>query len=68
MAGVNPGAIVRRVRDRRGAIDVALKDARPGDVVVLAGKGHESTITTGDEVVPFDDRRVALELLRSGGC
>jgi UDP-N-acetylmuramoyl-L-alanyl-D-glutamate--2,6-diaminopimelate ligase len=49
--------------DRRTAISVALQFARPGDVVLLAGKGHETTQTFGSTVVPFDDRVVARELL-----
>jgi UDP-N-acetylmuramoyl-L-alanyl-D-glutamate--2,6-diaminopimelate ligase len=49
--------------DRRAAIAAALREARTGDVVVIAGKGHESTQTIGDTVHPFDDRVVALELL-----
>ena len=51
--------------DRRRAIDVALRAARPGDVVVIAGKGHESTQTIGATVVPFDDRAVARTLLEN---
>ena len=49
--------------DRRAAIALALEQATPGDVVVIAGKGHETTQTVGDAVVPFDDRAVARELL-----
>ena len=49
--------------DRRAAIEVALRAARPGDMVVLAGKGHEATQTIGATVVPFDDRTMARELL-----
>ncbi len=52
--------------DRRAAIADALQAARAGDVVVLAGKGAETGQTTGDTVVPFDDRLVAraeLEVL-----
>lgn len=45
--------------DRDAAIGVALAGARPGDVVVVAGKGHETTQTIGDLVTPFDDRLVA---------
>ena len=64
MSGVAPGATVRRIRDRREAIGAALREARPGDVVVIAGKGHEITQTTGDVVDSFDDRVVARELLK----
>ena len=49
--------------DRRTAIASALQMAQPGDVVVIAGKGHETTQTIGDLVLPFDDRAVAHELL-----
>ncbi len=49
--------------DRRAAIAGALAGARDGDVVLIAGKGHETTQTIGDRVMPFDDREVARELL-----
>jgi UDP-N-acetylmuramoyl-L-alanyl-D-glutamate--2,6-diaminopimelate ligase len=64
MSGVVPSAQVVQLRDRREAIARALESATAGDVVVLAGKGHETTQTTGDLVLPFDDRVVAKELLR----
>ncbi len=51
--------------DRRQAIRRALRDARPGDVVVIAGKGHESGQTTSGTTVPFDDRVVAKEELEA---
>ncbi len=49
--------------DRRAAIARAIELADAGDIVVIAGKGHESTQTIGDEARPFDDRVVARELL-----
>jgi UDP-N-acetylmuramoyl-L-alanyl-D-glutamate--2,6-diaminopimelate ligase len=49
--------------DRRAAIAAALAEARPGDLVLIAGKGHETTQTIGDEVIEFDDRAVVRELL-----
>jgi len=64
MSGVLASAVVHRVVDRREAITRALDDAEPGDVVVVAGKGHETTMTIGDTVVEFNDRAVAQELLR----
>jgi UDP-N-acetylmuramoyl-L-alanyl-D-glutamate--2,6-diaminopimelate ligase len=49
--------------DRRAAIELALAGARRGDVVVIAGKGHETTQTIGASVRDFDDRVVARELM-----
>ncbi len=56
--------------DRRAAIAAAIDAARPGDVVVIAGKGHETGQTAHGVTVPFDDRVVAAELLeaRSPRC
>jgi UDP-N-acetylmuramoyl-L-alanyl-D-glutamate--2,6-diaminopimelate ligase len=53
--------------DRRAAISLALRQARPGDIVLIAGKGHEKTQTTRDGVFPFDDVQVAREALRDLG-
>lgn len=57
------------VLDRREAIAAAIAAARAGDVVLIAGKGHETTQTIGTQVLPFDDRAVAAEVLagRAGG-
>lgn len=49
--------------DRAAAIKLAITMAEPGDIVVIAGKGHETTQTIGDQVLPFDDREVAREIL-----
>ncbi len=53
--------------DRRAAIRLALRESGPGDVVVIAGKGHEPYQELRDRVVPFDDRVVAREELLALG-
>ena len=72
----DPGAIIDQIRsgigdgvelvvepDRAGAIDAAVGMAGPGDVVLIAGKGHETTQVVADGVVPFDDRVEARRAL-----
>ena len=49
--------------DRRKAIGLAITLALPGDLILIAGKGHEDYQIVGDAVLPFDDRKVAGELL-----
>jgi UDP-N-acetylmuramoyl-L-alanyl-D-glutamate--2,6-diaminopimelate ligase len=51
------------VLDRREAIELALADAKDGDVVVIAGKGADTEMELADGTVPFDDRAVAREAL-----
>jgi UDP-N-acetylmuramoyl-L-alanyl-D-glutamate--2,6-diaminopimelate ligase len=53
--------------DRRVAIETAITEAREGDVVVIAGKGHETGQEFADRTVPFDDREVAAEVLAGQG-
>jgi len=77
--GEEPGAIIREIEsgvdgaqnfetlpDRRRAIERGIALARPGDIVVIAGKGHETYQIIGDRAEPFDDREIAREVLRAG--
>src|SRR6266540_978018 len=66
VAGMGPGALVEP--DRRAAIAQAIDLAGPGDVAVIAGKGHEQGQEFRDRKVPFDDREVAREALRRLGA
>ncbi len=73
LSGMRPGPpegrreegrrIVQRIVDRREAISYAISIARPGDAVLIAGKGHEAEQIVGEERCPFDDRQVAREAL-----
>ncbi|MFP4235804.1 MAG: glutamate ligase domain-containing protein, partial [Nitriliruptoraceae bacterium] len=60
-AGATASVVVEP--DRRRAIGLALAKARADDVVLIAGKGHESVQELADRVVPFDDREVAATFL-----
>jgi UDP-N-acetylmuramoyl-L-alanyl-D-glutamate--2,6-diaminopimelate ligase len=55
------------IADRPAAIEAAFSRARPGDVVLLAGKGHERTIEYADHDEPWDERAVAEAVLRGLG-
>jgi UDP-N-acetylmuramoyl-L-alanyl-D-glutamate--2,6-diaminopimelate ligase len=57
------GAEVVREPDRARAIELAVGEARPGDIVLVAGKGHEDYQVVGTEKRPFDDRAVARRAL-----
>lgn len=76
--GEDPLAIIAAIRsgmpamapvtiepDRATAIALALAEAEVGDVVVIAGKGHEAVQVVGDQALAFDDRTVAREALRA---
>jgi UDP-N-acetylmuramoyl-L-alanyl-D-glutamate--2,6-diaminopimelate ligase len=64
ISGVVSGADVVREQDRRAAIERALARAYHGDVVVVAGKGHETTQVFRDHAIAFDDREVVREILK----
>ena len=55
------------IADRRAAIEAAFEAARPGDIVLLAGKGHERSIIGPDGEQPWDERAVALDALAALG-
>ncbi|HSS68751.1 MAG TPA: UDP-N-acetylmuramoyl-L-alanyl-D-glutamate--2,6-diaminopimelate ligase [Nocardioidaceae bacterium] len=61
--GAATAADIREVGDRADAIEAALREAAPGDTVLIAGKGHEAGQEIGDRVLPFDDRATALAVL-----
>ena len=66
-AGRRRGEDVLVIADRREAIKAAFARARPGDLVLLAGKGHEPTILYADHALPWDEAAVARELLAAMG-
>ncbi|MDQ2680349.1 MAG: UDP-N-acetylmuramoyl-L-alanyl-D-glutamate--2,6-diaminopimelate ligase [Candidatus Eremiobacteraeota bacterium] len=61
------GADHRLIVDRREAIERAITDARSGDVVLIAGKGHETYQLVGEQRLPFDDSAVAAKALAARG-
>ncbi len=65
--GLREGDHFQCVLDRREAFAAAFARARPGDVVLLAGRGHEQTIPLDQRRVPFHDPTVARELLAQAG-
>ncbi len=67
-----PGLVATNARhtvepERKRAIGIALAEAKPGDMVLIAGKGHEKTQTTREGAFPFDDVQVAREALQQLG-
>lgn len=63
-AGIKPtGGDYICIVDRREAIEYAIMNARPGDVIILAGKGHETYQIFKDKTIHFDERDVVREAL-----
>lgn len=65
--GVTNPEKIAFVEDRRRAINLAIDAASEGDCILIAGKGHETFQELGDTIIPFDDKRVAEELLSLKG-
>lgn len=65
--GVSDASKIEFVEDRRRAINLAIDAASDGDCILIAGKGHETFQELGDTIIPFDDKRVAEELLKLKG-
>ncbi len=61
------GAKYKTEPDRQAAIQVALAEARAGDIVLIAGKGHEQVQVVGSSTIPFDDKQIAAQALRDLG-
>ncbi len=67
LAGISDRGSIVVEPDRQAAIDQAVAHASAGDVVLIAGKGHETTQMTGSTVVDFDDRIAAVNALQRAG-
>lgn len=66
-AGVSDPSKIAFIENRRRAINLAIDAASVGDCILIAGKGHEAFQELGDTIIPFDDKRVAEELLEVKG-
>ena len=67
IAGIK-GANFITIIDRKDAIYYAIEHAQPGDIIVIAGKGHETYQEIKDKKYPFSDKEISLEALRRRGC
>jgi UDP-N-acetylmuramoyl-L-alanyl-D-glutamate--2,6-diaminopimelate ligase len=65
-AGFTDKSKYQVVVDRRDAIAAALAKAKAGDIVLIAGKGHETYQEFADTIVPFDDKVVVKEMIEAG--
>lgn len=67
VAGFNSRAKSSVIHNRRKAIETVLSEAKPGDMVLIAGKGHEDYQLVGNERLDFDDRQVVRSILDGEG-
>jgi len=68
MAGFAESGAVIVEADRKKAIETAIERAEPDDIVLIAGKGHETYQIIGDRKLDFSDRQIALQSLRERSC
>jgi UDP-N-acetylmuramoyl-L-alanyl-D-glutamate--2,6-diaminopimelate ligase len=66
-AGIPSGCSYERIADRREAILAALRQGQAGDVILIAGKGHETTQEFDNRSIPFDDREQVRQLAKLAG-
>lgn len=66
-AGAKPGVDFLTIVERADAIRSAIDRARPGDIVLLAGKGHERSVIWNGEKIPWNEPEIAARLLREAG-
>lgn len=66
-AGFNGYSNYEIITDRREAIRICIQNARSGDVILVAGKGHEKFQEMQNTIIPFDDRQVVREAIASSG-
>ena len=64
LEGITQKSKVQVEPDRKKAIKYAIKMAQKGDIVLIAGKGHENYQIIKDQVIPFDDKEVAIQILK----
>ncbi|PCI77789.1 UDP-N-acetylmuramoyl-L-alanyl-D-glutamate--2,6-diaminopimelate ligase [Candidatus Aerophobetes bacterium] len=62
--GFSTKASFVKMKQRKEAIAFAIDSAKAGDIILIAGRGHEQHLNIGGELLPFDDKQVALELLK----
>jgi UDP-N-acetylmuramoyl-L-alanyl-D-glutamate--2,6-diaminopimelate ligase len=63
LSGFSSRESCRVISDRRHAIETAVREARPCDIVIIAGKGHERYTLDRHGYHPFDERKIALDVL-----
>ncbi len=66
IAGAKADKNMQEIGDRAKAIAAGIERLKPGDVLIIAGKGHESGQIVGDKTLPFDDADVAQKILKAG--